>query len=133
MWDDEEFEYEDFCEDFFEEGYEEGYRDGRNARHGSSRTPSGSASGGCYVATAVYGSYDCPEVWTLRRFRDHYLARRFWGRCFIRTYYAVSPTLVRWFGDTSWFRKLWRGPLDRLVNKLRKNGVASTPYRDCKW
>lgn len=23
-------------------------------------------SGGCYVATCVYGSYDCPEVWTLR-------------------------------------------------------------------
>ena len=55
MWDDEEFEYEDFCEDFFEEGYEEGYRDGRNARHSSSRTPSSSGSGGCYVATAVYG------------------------------------------------------------------------------
>ena len=28
---------------------------------------SNSNSGGCYVATAVYGSYDCPEVWTLRR------------------------------------------------------------------
>lgn len=26
---------------------------------------------GCYVATCVYGSYDCPEVWTLRRFRDY--------------------------------------------------------------
>ena len=23
------------------------------------------ASGGCYVATAVYGSYDCPQVWTV--------------------------------------------------------------------
>ncbi len=23
-------------------------------------------SGGCYVATTVYGSYDCPQVWTLR-------------------------------------------------------------------
>ena len=28
------------------------------------------SSGGCYVATAVYGSYDCPEVWVLRRYRD---------------------------------------------------------------
>ena len=26
---------------------------------------------GCYVATCVYGSYDCPEVWVLRRFRDN--------------------------------------------------------------
>lgn len=29
---------------------------------------------GCYVATAVYHSYNCPQVWTLRRFRDGVLA-----------------------------------------------------------
>lgn len=29
---------------------------------------------GCYVATCVYGSYDCPQVWTLRRYRDYKLA-----------------------------------------------------------
>jgi len=28
------------------------------------------SSAGCYIATAVYGSYNCPEVWTLRRYRD---------------------------------------------------------------
>ena len=27
-----------------------------------------SSSGGCYIATAVYGSYDAPAVRTLRRF-----------------------------------------------------------------
>ena len=37
-------------------------------------TPPAGNSGGCYVATAVYGSYDCPEVWTLRRYRDYTLA-----------------------------------------------------------
>ena len=26
---------------------------------------------GCYIATCVYGSYDCPQVLTLRRFRDY--------------------------------------------------------------
>ena len=25
---------------------------------------------GCYIATCVYGSYDCPQVWILRRYRD---------------------------------------------------------------
>ena len=65
---------------------------------------------GCYVATAVYGSYDCPQVWTLRRFRDNTLAESWYGRAFNRTYYAVSPTLVRWFGETKWFQRLWRGP-----------------------
>lgn len=38
------------------------------------------ATGGCYVATAVYGSYDCPQVWTLRRYRDYTLAETWYGR-----------------------------------------------------
>ena len=84
----------------------------------------------CYIATAVYGSYDCPEVWTLRRFRDNTLDRTWYGRAFIRTYYAVSPTLVRWFGTTGWFRSLFKAPLDRLVRKLRRRGVQDTPYQD---
>ena len=29
--------------------------------------------GACYIATAVYGSYDCPQVWVLRRFRAEVL------------------------------------------------------------
>lgn len=88
---------------------------------------------GCYIATAVYGSYDCPQVWTLRRFRDSVLAETWYGRAFIRTYYAISPTLVKWFGHTGWFRKLWRGRLDRLVEALRKRGFESTPYQDRNW
>lgn len=90
-------------------------------------------TGGCYVATAVYGSYDCPEVWTLRRYRDNTLAETWYGRAFIRTYYAISPTLVKWFGNTAWFKKLWKGKLNRMVKKLQKQGFDSTPYVDKKW
>lgn len=85
---------------------------------------------GCYVATAVYGSYDCPEVWTLRRFRDYILDESWYGRAFIRTYYAISPTLVKWFGKSSLFKKIWLRPLNALVNHLRNNGVDNTPYID---
>lgn len=87
-------------------------------------------SGGCYVATAVYGSYDCPEVWTLRRFRDFFLAKSWYGRIFVRTYYAVSPALVKWFGGTRWFNRLWKGPLDRLVVRLKAEGYEDSPYYD---
>ncbi len=90
-------------------------------------------SSGCYVATAVYGSYDCPEVWTLRRYRDNILAETSFGRAFIKTYYAISPTLVKWFGHTEWFKKMWKGKLDRMVNELRENGVEDTPYNDRQW
>ena len=58
---------------------------------------------GCYVATCVYGSYDCPEVWTLRRYRDFTLDETWYGRVFIKVYYAISPIFVKYFGDTSYF------------------------------
>ena len=89
-----------------------------------------SSSGGCYVATCAYGSYDCPEVWTLRRFRDYTLAETWYGRLFIHTYYAISPTIVKWFGNTNWFKKLCRGKLDKLVKNLNEAGVANTKYED---
>ncbi len=90
-------------------------------------------SGGCYVATCVYGSYDCPEVWTLRRFRDNTLATTWYGKAFIRIYYAISPTLVRWFGETSWFKKVWRRKLDCMVANLNAEGIENTPYEDKLW
>lgn len=92
-----------------------------------------SNSGGCYVATAVYGSYDCPEVWTLRRYRDNNLAKHWFGRAFVRVYYAVSPTLVKWLGDTKWFKAVWRSRLDKMVKSLQEKGVENTPYQDKKW
>lgn len=85
---------------------------------------------GCYVATCVYGSYDCPEVWTLRRFRDDILSENIFGRLFIKCYYAVSPTAVKLFGDYKWFHKIFKKPLDRLVEKLNSDGVENTQYYD---
>ena len=88
---------------------------------------------GCYVATAVYGSYDCPQVWTLRRYRDYILAETWYGRAFVKIYYAISPTLVKWFGCTEWFKKMWKGKLDRMVENLKAEGVEDTPYEDRSW
>ncbi len=88
-------------------------------------------SGGCYVATAVYGSYDCPEVWTLRRYRDYSLSKTLFGRAFIKTYYAISPTLVKWFGESKWFKTMWKTPLDRMVKRLNERGYENTNYYDC--
>lgn len=86
--------------------------------------------GGCYVATAVYGSYDCPQVWTLRRFRDNKLAQNWYGRLFIRAYYAISPTIVKWFGKTEWFNRFWKICLDKMVTELQNQGYEDSPYND---
>ena len=97
------------------------------------RTTNGQKKKGCYIATAVYGSYDCPQVWTLRRFRDYTLAETWYGRVFVCIYYAISPTLVKWFGHTEWFKKMWKGILDRMVINLNVDGVENTPYNDKPW
>ena len=98
--------------------------------HARERRRRGGDDYGCYVATAVYGSYDCPQVWTLRRFRDNALAKTWYGRAFIRVYYAISPTLVKWFGHSKWFKTFWKVKLDKMVAKLQRKGYASSPYQD---
>ena len=84
----------------------------------------------CYLATCVYGSYDCPEVWTFRRFRDDTLAQSWFGRAFICAYYAISPSIVKLFGNARWFNKLCKPVLDKLVTRLQESGVESSPYSD---
>lgn len=101
-----------------------------NQQTSSQTSQSSGSSGGCYVATCVYGSYDCPEVWTLRRYRDHTLAQTWYGRLFIKAYYFISPKAVSLFGKYNWFKHLWKGKLDQLVNKLQEDGFESTPYSD---
>ncbi|MBE6957733.1 MAG: hypothetical protein E7447_01090 [Ruminococcaceae bacterium] len=89
--------------------------------------------GGCYVATAVYGSYDCPQVWVLRRYRDQKLASTWSGRAFIRLYYAVSPCFVRWFGGSQLFKRFFGAKLDKMVARLQAEGLKDTPYADQVW
>lgn len=104
-------------------------KDKNTQKSASEKTPE-KKSGGCYVATCVYGSYDCPPVWTLRRFRDDVLAQNPFGRSFIRLYYAVSPWAVKRFGKYNWFHKLFKMPLDTFVKKLQQTGIQNTPYND---
>ena len=59
--------------------------------------------------------------------------KSWYGRTFIRLYYAISPTLVKWFGTKKWFRKIWKGRLDFMVSRLNSKGVENTPYEDRKW
>ena len=77
---------------------------------------------GCSIATCVYGSYDCPQVRVLRKYRDSELAGNRYGRAFIKIYYAISPALVKWFGRTTWFKKFWKCKLDKMVAKLYIKG-----------
>ena len=48
-------------------------------------------SGSCFIATAVYGSYNSEEVIILRMFRDEVLLKNSFGRIFINIYYMFGP------------------------------------------
>ncbi|HBF4443252.1 TPA: tetratricopeptide repeat protein [Clostridioides difficile] len=76
--------------------------------------------GGCYIATAVYGSYDAPEVLVLRYFRDNTLRKSFLGRIFIKVYYALSPPIAKWLKNADRLNNLVRNILDKIVSKLNK-------------
>lgn len=88
---------------------------------------------GCYIATCIYGSYDCPQVWTLRRYRDNILGKSWYGRLFIIIYYAISPIIINLFGKTNWFKHIWKSKLDKMVCQLNQFGIDDTPYNDIDW
>jgi hypothetical protein len=52
------------------------------------------SGGGCFVATAAYGSWSHPDVVDLRRFRDEVLVKHRAGRAFIHAYWVVGPKLA---------------------------------------
>lgn len=85
---------------------------------------------GCYIATCVYNSYDCPPVWVLRRYRDNKLSASWHGKLFIKLYYSISPSIVKIFGNSNNFKLLCRRILDRKVHFLKANGYNDSPYQD---
>jgi len=82
--------------------------------------------GSCFIATAIYGSYDSPEVRLLRIFRDTVLAQNTTGRCLVRIYYTASPPIARILNRHRRLRRLVGqavvGPVVRIVRRrLERN------------
>ena len=75
-------------------------------------------SEGCYIATMAYGDYNHPKVMVLRRYRDNILAKSTYGRAFIKTYYWLSPKLVKILSNNKRINSIIRCLLDKVVEKL---------------
>lgn len=80
-----------------------------------------SDGGGCYIATAVYGSYDAPQVMTLRQFRDDVLQKYYLGRKFIALYYKHSPKYAEQLKYHNRINRVVRSILNKWVNHLDSN------------
>ena len=70
-----------------------------------------SIRGGCFIATAAYGSYLNPHVTILRDFRDTLLIPSSLGRKLVHLYYRYSPRIANRVGGNRTVRFLTRQAL----------------------
>ena len=89
---------------------------GRGRPEPAKRGPGGRYSKeGCFIATAIYGHYDAPEVYKLRTFRDTVLLKTLLGRLFVRFYYSISPSLVKIIAPSKKTKSFLKMLFDKLV------------------
>ncbi|MGB5540557.1 MAG: DUF11 domain-containing protein [Gammaproteobacteria bacterium] len=75
----------------------------------------GGGGGGCFIATAAYGSYLDPHVRSLRRFRDETLMRSRPGRILVSLYYDFSPPIAAYIEHKEGLKTITRMALTPVV------------------
>ncbi len=71
--------------------------------------------GGCFIASAAYGSYGAAEVRILRDFRDNYLITNRVGRDFVHFYYTYSPFIASFISEYALLRHAVKQMLTPIV------------------
>jgi hypothetical protein len=103
-----------------------GYGDSDGLANGIIVDPGGIASeeanvegsgsgGGCFIATAAFGSKFEKHVQLLRRFRDLHLMPHSVGRAFVKAYYRYSPPVADFIADHETVRMVIRWSLLPLI------------------
>lgn len=93
----------------------------------------GGDGGGCFIATAAYGSVLTKDVDTLRNFRDHYLLTNIPGQWFIKNYYRYSPPVADKLAQSPELKALMKGLLFPLVGLSRLLADSEKNIHDGKY
>jgi hypothetical protein len=75
----------------------------------------GGGDGGCFIATAAYGSLMEPHVKILRDFRDGFLLTNSFGKAFVQFYYKYSPPMADFIAVHANMRSIVRVSLLPIV------------------
>ena len=71
--------------------------------------------GGCFIATATYGTPNTYEVKLLSQFRDKYLLTNHLGKTLVKTYYKTSPTIANYIEDKEGIKEIAKNLLKPIV------------------
>ena len=81
--------------------------------------PEEGGGGGCFIATACYGSPLAGEVRILSRFRDNCLLTNASGRAFVKGYYRLSPPIAGFIAEKPLLKFLVRIQLKPWVKIIK--------------
>jgi hypothetical protein len=94
-----------------------------NFVEGSSTPPPWGSSGGCFIATAAYGTPSARQIDVLRDFRDDVLLKNAAGSQFVALYYRLSPPIADFIAGNGFVRTLVRELLiDPIVRIIEATG-----------